>query len=233
MDQHNRYLWWDSPKSLCVKHKSSLNTVLKSCLKLLEAVRTVGWRFVLLSFDFSGYFKNVCTGHLVTKHYTSSVEPTWFIVSETRVQQTFALLLMRYIKFPFNISLRHKDGARERESERGNLALEPLFSKHEWFLWGRLQRPRSVAASYFNSKLSWAAQFWPTTALGHVNKLPMSHLFIFLLCISTVQRVHAEEMNVAGPEKSWRVSHQSNRFSFVFACVSKATWCKRWEGVSF
>lgn len=118
MDQHNRYLWWDSPKSLCVKHKSSLNTVLKSCLKLLEAVRTVGWRFVLLSFDFSGYFKNVGTGHLVTKHYTSSIELTWFIVSETRVQQTFALLLMRYIKFPFNISLRHKDGARERETER-------------------------------------------------------------------------------------------------------------------
>lgn len=231
MDQHNRYLWWDSPKSLCVKHKSSLNTVLKSCLKLLEAVRTVGWRFVLLSFDFSGYFKNVGTGHLVTKHYTSSIELTWFIVSETRVQQTFALLLMRYIKFPFNISLRHKDGAREREREFGFGAIV----LKTWVI--SLGSPTETSVSRceldFNSKLSWAAQFWPTTALGHVNKLPMSHLFIFLLCISTVQRVHAEEMNVAGPEKSWRVSHQSNRFSFVFACVSKATWCKRWEGVSF
>lgn len=53
----------------------------------------------------------------------------------------------------------------------------------------------------FNFKLSSAAQLWPNIALGHVDKLPMSHLFIFLVHISTVQQVCAGEMNVATHRK--------------------------------
>lgn len=67
----------------------------------------------------------------------------------------------------------------------------------------------------FNFKLSWAALFWPTTASGHVEKLPMSHLFIFLLCISTVQQVYTGEINVTALRKgkanagACRINHQS------------------------
>lgn len=84
-------------------------------------------------------------------------------------------------------------------------------------------------------KLSWAAHFWPTTALGHVDKLPASHLFIFLLCISTVQQVYTGKINVTALWKgktyagTCHINHLSQRFSrgLSFCAVRKVWSCRK------
>lgn len=62
-------------------------------------------------------------------------------------------------------------------------------------------------------------QVCPTTAPGHVDKLPMSHLFILLLCISTVQQVYRAEIKVTALRKGkanagvCHINHPSGRLS--------------------
>jgi len=81
---------------------------------------------------------------------------------------------------------------RTKEREREDVALKPLWLWNKGLLWGQQQSPRSAALGWISTRaeLSWAAQFGPTTAPGRADKLPMSHLFTFLLCISTVQQVY-------------------------------------------
>lgn len=72
----------------------------------------------------------------------------------------------------------------------GGLRNERLY----WGGGGGDRRQRLWSAEFFHlPKRRRAAESRPAVALGRVEKLSSSHLFIFLLCISAVQQVHTGE----------------------------------------